>query len=298
MRVLLLGYPLEHSLSPRFQNPAFRELGLQVTYAPHPTTEIDVAAMRALLLSDDVLGANVTVPHKRAIIPALDGLTPLAVQLGAVNTVFRQQRPSGPSIVGDNTDVYGLERDLERHLGAARLGCAVVLGAGGAAAAVLAALARRSDRIALINRTRSHAEDLAALLSHLRNGAHPFEVHEVPHPGEEREAADARQSAIHSADVVIDATAIGLGEAPGTAGYRRGLDTLGALRLDTTLRSAFFYDLKYGATTPFQEIAAALGRRHADGLGMLVLQGARSFERWTGRAAPLKVMAQAAGLVL
>ncbi len=94
MRVLLFGYPLDHSLSPQFQNAAFSALGLNIRYELYPIATFDRQLVRALLESDDVLGANVTVPHKEQAMDVADGLTDSARRVGAVNTFFNLNKDS------------------------------------------------------------------------------------------------------------------------------------------------------------------------------------------------------------
>ena len=149
MRALyvLLGDPVAHSRSPAIHGRAFQLLGIDAVYAPCRVTDVPaaVAALRALRIA----GANVTVPHKQAVVPALDRLDDAARRIGAVNCIVNREGV----LSGHNTDRDGLVRALGRFSGHA-----VVLGAGGSARAVVDAL---RPRVTIVNRTRSRAEQLA-----------------------------------------------------------------------------------------------------------------------------------------
>jgi shikimate dehydrogenase (EC 1.1.1.25) len=141
MRLVLLGYPLAHSLSPAMHNAALAHVGLgDWCYAAWPVEPARLSEAVATLRGDGYSGANVTVPHKAAVIPFLDGLTPVAQAIGAVNTILKRPRASAPSgergggdLIGHNTDAAGWLADLHT-LGVTVTGRPVlVLGAGGAA---------------------------------------------------------------------------------------------------------------------------------------------------------------------
>ncbi|MCX7671385.1 MAG: shikimate dehydrogenase [Anaerolineae bacterium] len=291
----VLGWPVEHSLSPAMHNAAFAALGLDWVYVPlavPPERLADaVRGLRAL----GFVGSNVTLPHKPALAPLMDELTPVAAAIGSVNTVV--VRPDG-SLLGDSTDGYGFMADLQAHgvaigrwtkarmdeaaqpqaAGAAAgrdaaVVCrrALVIGAGGAARAVVYALAAAGAAVAIANRTVASAEALcrmtAAALPQATVSAHPF--------------PDALARLAAEADLVVNTTSLGLhGDADPLpwdpeVPFRPG---------------QVVYDLIYHVRTPFLRLAAAAGARAIAGLGMLVHQGARSFELWTGRPAPVEAM--------
>ncbi|HEX2575493.1 MAG TPA: shikimate dehydrogenase [Aquihabitans sp.] len=261
----VIGSPVAHSRSPRLANAAFAAAGLDWTCVALDVAdgraEAAVAGARALRLG----GLMVTMPHKAAIIPALDRLTPAATALGAVNSVAWE----GGELVGDNTDGPGLVASL-RDEGADPAGCrCVVLGAGGAARSVAWALgAAGAADVAVVNRTAARAEQAAALAGPVgRVGA----------------AAD-----LAGADLLVNATSVGMGA-------REGAD--GPVPVDVAAVGPHLVvvDLVYQPLrTPLLAAAAARGARTVDGLGMLVHQAARTIERWTGVAPDVSVMAAAA----
>ena len=277
-RVLLLGHPIAHSLSPTFQNAAFRALKLPLRYELYPIRDFVPDEVRALLALPEVVGANVTVPHKRGAMSVAEELTPLAEQVGAVNTLYRD--PAEPlRIIGDNTDVSGLHLDLARLIGAERVPTALVLGAGGAARGTVLALARRCSEIIVINRTLAKAQqmlrDLAPHIPAVTATCAPWPTQPQRHEWIDR------------VGIVVDATSMNASPVDS----RR---TLALLELENTADDTLFYDLKYGVGTALGEIAREMNRRFVDGLGMLVFQGAEAFRHWTGRAAPTEVMFAAA----
>ncbi len=148
------GYPLGHSLSPRLHAAALDDCDLQGEYRlyPIPPLPAGTEALQAILSSirqGRLDGLNVTIPHKQAVIPYLDELTPLATRIGAVNTVYRK----GEALVGDNTDVPGFLADLQRQLpGAGIPGSALALGSGGSARAVVYALLSSGWRVTIAAR--------------------------------------------------------------------------------------------------------------------------------------------------
>ena len=281
LRVLLLGYPLSHSLSPTFQNAAFRALNLSHSYELFPRCDFVHQEMRDLLHRMDVVGANVTVPHKRVAVSVADETTPLAKQVGAVNTLYRD--PAEPNkIIGDNTDVQGLHLDLTRLLGERGVETALILGAGGAARGAVLALARRCSEIFVINRTLARAEEM---LRDLAPHIPAVSLSCLSWP-----VRSCRHEWLRRVGLVVDATSRGT-SLESRVGAELGLDSL---HLDATRDDALLYDLKYGAQTALGEVARDLNRWFVDGLGMLVFQGAESFQRWTGRTAPIEVMFAAA----
>lgn len=283
----VMGWPVAHSLSPAMHNAAFAALGLDWVYVPLavPPERLPeaVRGLRAL----GFVGCNATVPHKPALAQLMDELTPVAAAIGSVNTVI--VRPDG-SLLGDSTDGYGFLTDLRAHgvrIGAAAnrpaaeaesrpeaaMVCrrALVIGAGGAARAVVFALAEAGATVAIANRTVAGAAELCrmvmAALPTADVSAHPFP------------AALARLAA--DADLIVNTTSLGLhGDADPLP-----WDPAVSFRCDQVV-----YDLIYNVRTPFLRLAEAAGARAIDGLGMLVHQGARSFELWTGRPAPVEVM--------
>ncbi len=272
----VMGWPVEHSLSPRMHNAAFAALGLDWVYVPFPVRPERLADAVRGLVALGFAGCNATVPHKAALVPLMDELTPIAAATGSVNTIVI--RPDG-SLLGDSTDGHGFLMDLRAHgveigpsanqhgddpstiaspghsVAAPPRHRVLVIGAGGAARAVVYALAEAGARVAVVNRTVAHAEALwEAELS-----AHPFPA---ALPGL---AADAR--------LIVNTTSLGLhGDAD-------------PLPWDPEIPfwpDQVVYDLIYHVRTPFLRLAEAAGAHAIDGLGMLVYQGARSAALWTG----------------
>jgi len=274
----VLGDPIEHSLSPAMHNAAFAALGLPYVYLRYrvPAARLPEALREARLLRFG--GLNLTIPLKEVAIPFLDGLTPEARRIGAVNTILVRR---GGRLVGDNTDGRGFLRALGR---AVRVpGASVILvGAGGSARAVGTALATAGcARIAIANRTPARAEELARQLVEL---GRPLAV--AVHPL----AALRDPAVLAGARLVVNTTPLGL------AGR-----TL-AVRHAATPPSCCFVDLGYGRRpSPWVVAARRAGRPATDGAAMLLHQGALALEAWLRRPAPLAAMAsalRAAGLAL
>src|SRR5579875_1135095 len=165
-RVGLIGDPVAHSRSPEMQNAAFEELGIDARYELWPTPADGLPARIALLRSPDVLGANVTIPHKLTVMSLLDEIAPSAETVGAVNTIVKR----AGRLIGHNTDADGLAAAL-REIGWDAPEQAMVLGAGGAARAALVALHQLGTRaIRVLARDSASAERLAAAMSRHMTG--------------------------------------------------------------------------------------------------------------------------------
>jgi shikimate dehydrogenase len=259
----VLGWPLDHTLSPVIHNAAFRSAGLDWVYLswPVPPNSLEAAVMGLRALG--ATGANVTMPHKQPVIDFLDELSDEANDLGAVNTIHRR----GQRLTGHNTDVTGFREFLAQDAGVEAEGrTAVVLGAGGAARAVVKALASLGAGEILIDaRDRTRGEAVA----------------QIGGPT----AAMARDvgGAITRADLVVNATPVGMDgksdPVPGVS-FRPGQTMV---------------DLVYlPPTTPLMRRARSEGAEVWGGLGMLVRQAAESFVIWTGRQPSLETMSAAA----
>lgn len=269
-RLALLAHPAGHSVSPAMQQAALDALGLRATYEALDVPPDALAAAVAALRSEPWWGANVSVPHKEAVVPLLDALRPTARRLGAVNTIVRE----GDRLVGENTDLAGFARALDA-LGAFGDGAtAVVLGAGGAARAVVAALRDRGVRVAVANRSLARAEALVAELG--AGGARVLAAGEV-------------EAAVRGADLLVQTTTVGMAGGPPGSPLPDGV----------LPRAGAVVDLVYRpARTPLLRAAAAAGLAVQNGLPMLVWQGAAAFEAWTGRTAPADAMGRAAEAAL
>ena len=257
----VLGWPLEHTLSPVIHNAAFRALGLDWAYFAWPVEPSLIGdAVRGLRALGSA-GANVTMPHKEAVIEHLDALEGDAQATGAVNTIENRNG----TLIGHNTDVSGFRAMLVQDIGLSVSGKrAVVLGAGGAARAVVKALHDDGADVGVVARRVELAERLRE----------EIDV-EVIAWSDSLEAA-------RTADLVVNATPLGMhGEDP--------LPTC-SFNADQTI-----VDLVYNPpVTPLVERARAAGADSWGGLGMLVHQAAASFRIWTGQEPPIEMMSAAA----
>lgn len=274
-QVGIIGYPLGHTLSPVFQQAAFDFYGLDVRYQVWETEPSRLAEAVVGLRRPEVLGANVTIPFKQAVMPLLDEVDSLARQIGAVNTVVNQEG----RLVGHNTDAEGFLRALRREAEFDPAECrAVLLGAGGAARAVAFALAQAGAKwLDIVNRTEDRAR---ALAQELRD-AFPCQVEGLPWS----EAVLRR--ALAEAELVVNCTSIGMRHSA-TEGQSPVRSALLFSRL-------LVYDLVYNPPlTPLLQEAERASARTLGGLPMLVYQGAAAFELWTGRRAPVELMMETA----
>lgn len=265
LRFAVLGHPVSHSLSPAMHRAALSWLGM-----PHRYDAIDVPDRAALervlddLRAGRLAGANVTMPHKRAALALADDVDPSAASAGAANTlVVREGR-----VRAHNTDVPGLADDL-RAEGLASIDVAFVIGAGGAAAAAVAAC-RSLGATRVVATSRRWADPAAMARADLPG------VEEMAWPGEEG-PSPALVEAFAAADVIVQSTSAGMrGADPG--------EPLAALvPWERLRRDVVVYDLVYDpSVTPIVAAARARGLRAQSGLGMLARQGARSLGLWLG----------------
>lgn len=272
-RVGLLGWPVEHSLSPAMHNAAFAHLGLDWVYLPLPVNPGDVQAALKGLAALNFVGVNVTVPHKQAVIRYLDELSDAARITGAVNTIHLKEG----KFWGYNTDAVGFLNSLIEancHPKGLRI---AVLGAGGAARAVVFALARaEAESVTVLNRT---AERAAFLIDDL---AEVFPDSRLSFSALTDEALSSLDGHV---DLVVNTTSVGM--SPNVEGNPWPSAV-------PTPPKVTFCDLVYNPLeTRFLAQARASGISTIDGLGMLVHQGAYAFELWTGHAPSIEIMRQA-----
>ncbi len=287
-RAVLLAHPAGHSLSPVLHDAAFAELGIDARYEAWDVPPERLADAVARLRGDAFLGANVTVPHKRAVASHLDAVRPRAEAMGAVNLIVRE----GARLVGDNVDAVGLARSLAEAGVEPRGRPLVVIGAGGAArAAAWAGLEGGATSLAIHNRSAGPATTLA----HDVARAFPEADVTVRVGGDDGPTAPDRDpwDAVAEADrapVVVQATSLGM-ERDGAPDPRTPVPPAAWAALAARHPDAVAVDLVYRPRrTPFLRDAAAAGLATVDGLGMLLHQGAAAFEAWTGRTAPVHVM--------
>lgn len=272
----LLGWPVEHSLSPAMHNAAFQALDLNWRYVALPVVPgCEDAAVRGLAALG-FRGANVTVPHKTAVACSLDRLTDEARVLGAVNTLSIEPGDEGePVLVGHNTDHRGLVDALIRFGFDPQGKTVVVVGSGGAArAAVYGLLLAGARHITVLGRSLPRAE---CLVRDLEDGGDQLTAEVLT-------AETLVETATHSA-LLVHATPVGMGS-----------NAMQSVWPDSVRFPAetLAYDLVYvPRKTRLLQQATASGAPCLGGLDMLVGQGARAFKLWTGHEAPVDVMTRA-----
>ncbi len=264
----IIGHPVGHSLSPVFQQAAFAHCGLDVRYERWDTPAEGLAARVNSLRGEGMLGANVTIPHKEAVMPFLDEPGGLSARVGAVNTIVKRDG----RLFGFNTDGPGFVAALKNEAGFDPAGKALLLlGAGGAARGIAFALGEaKVGRVSVWNRSADRAYRLLAELT----------------------AAGVRadwQAAPEAwgYDCIVNCTSVGM-EGGGSEGQS-------PCDFANAAEHALAVDIVYKPeVTPFLRAAKARGLRTLGGLPMLIYQGALAFELWTGLAAPVDVMFEAA----
>ena len=266
---------MAHSRSPAMHNAAFRALKLNYHYLPFAIKPAGLADAVKAIRALDMAGVNLTIPHKERVLPYLDGLSAEARRIGAVNTVVNHRG----RLIGHNTDGRGFLLALRAAWGLSMRGRGVcLLGAGGAARAVAVALVRAGvGRLVIANRSVDRAERLARAIGG-RGARSSVRVRAIPLS----DAALRRAAA--DCDCLVNATAVGLNRRDPRLASR-------------AVVACFPYvcDLIYQpASTPLLRDATAAGSHAINGLGMLVYQGALSFQLWTGRRPPVHVMERAA----
>jgi shikimate dehydrogenase len=266
----IFGDPIVHTRSPAMQNAAFRARHLPYIYVPLLVHPPDLRKAVQAIRAYNLVGVNVTVPHKERIVRYLDALSAEANLCGAVNTVVNREG----MLFGDNTDGRGFLVSLQERGFSPHRREVVIVGAGGSTRAVLVSLIRAgSERITIANRTLAKAQSLVRAYRAL--GKTQLEAVSL----------DTLQDPLllKNATLVINCTSVGL----------RGEPFL-PLTFSATPRSCLFYDLLYRPElTSFLQQARTARRPGVDGRRMLLHQGALAFSLWTRQPAPLEVMARA-----
>ena len=283
----LIGFPLDHSLSPAIHAAALRALDLDGEYRLYPVPPLPPGAAvmedhLEMLRQGDLVGLNVTIPHKQSILPLLDALTPTAQAIGAVNTIYYHD----DLLWGDNTDAAGFMADL-KYLGwsfpAAENPHALILGSGGSARAVSYALLQNGWSLTMAARRQDQAQDLVQNIQKFSRLS--------PNQGD-----DNQLTAIHldsrslidldpSPRLIINTTPLGMSPFQDESPWPEAVPFPS---------QAAVYDLVYNPPET-QLLSSARKARMlvANGLGMLVEQAALSFEIWTGFTPPRDVMREA-----
>jgi shikimate dehydrogenase len=265
----IIGCPVKHSLSPLMQNAAFKALGISAEYKLFPLEEKGLEQFLKGLARENILGLNVTVPYKEKVIPFLNSVSGQARLIGAVNTI----KVGDSRLEGFNTDAEGFLRHLTQDLKFLPRGRNIaILGAGGAARAVAVSLSAEAPKsIAIYDIKKNKAQDLTA---HLKENFKRIDY---------ILAASPEGLKIELCDLLVNATPLGMKENDPLP--------IGEKFLHAKL---LVYDLVYNpAQTQLLKLAKGKGAAISNGLGMLLYQGARSFEIWTGKEAPLEVMRNA-----
>jgi len=272
----LIGWPVAHSLSPVMHNAAFEALGLNWAYVPLPVLPGQIESAVRGLVALGFRGANVTVPHKQAVIPTLDFLAPDVREFGAVNTLVVKGNDAKATVGGYNTDYQGFIGALVRDGFDPEGKSIVVVGTGGAGRAVVFGLLQAGGKdVLVLDLVSQKAEELVTDLE----GARPSRLHMLPLT-EETLVESAR-----AADLLVNATPVGMWPNVGDSIWPDGVP------IPTHLAVS---DLVYNPlSTRLLEQTRTSGAHPIGGLEMLVGQGTLAFERWTGKPAPIEVMRSA-----
>lgn len=273
LRLAVIGHPVKHSLSPIMQILAAREAGYgdgEFAY-----DKIDVPPQELSRFMDEfrngpLSGLNVTIPHKLAVMEFLDEIDPQAQAIGAVNVIVKERG----LLAGYNTDAYGLMKSIKAvgEMESAAGKNVFVYGAGGAArAAVSGFCVEKAASLIVANRTRERAEELISRL-------------QVESCSTRVIGFDDRKTLVESvagADIIVNATSVGMAGGSAHGGIPPGVE---GLREGQVVVDIVYHPLE----TEFLAEARARGARTVDGLWMLIYQGAKAFEMWTGRAFPVE----------
>jgi shikimate dehydrogenase len=304
----LIGWPVEHSRSPAMHNAAFAALGLDWRYILLPTPPDQIEAVVARIRSGELQGANVTIPHKQAVMPLLDEIDPAAQAVGAVNTIVKQSA----RLIGFNTDTLGFKRSLiETGVEVNDQPCAV-LGAGGSARAVVYVLRELGAHVTVYARDVAKAQ---AMLNSLTVPSLSIECHSEARSAEEslpligNPVDDHGDSSLPAKRVAQNDTIDRVSQLTQLS----DIDPTTSLIVNTTPvglspnadaslwsddvpfpKQVLIFDLLNNPTiTRLMKQAAQAGLRAVNGWDMLVYQGAAAFEKWTGVEPPVDVMKQA-----
>ncbi|MEZ0323213.1 MAG: shikimate dehydrogenase [Hydrogenothermaceae bacterium] len=267
----IFGYPVKHSKSPTFQTESFRYLGINAVYVPFEVKPGNLKQATESLKILNIKGINVTIPHKEEIIKHLDELSPEAKIIGAVNTV----KNIDGYLIGYNTDAYGFIEGL-KEITNIEGKTALVIGAGGASRSVIYGLLQENvSKIYLANRTLQRAVEIVDDFGkHYRIMDKIISVINL----------QQIEKFLESVDIVINTTSVGLKD-----------DDKPLFDYDRLQEKQIVVDIIYRETTLLKK-AKEKGCKYQDGIPMLIYQGAKSFEIWTGQKAPIEVMKKSLGI--
>jgi shikimate dehydrogenase len=271
----LIGFPIKHSFSPIIHQAALRYCNLAGSYSLFPILPSDQSGLKELLArvrDREITGLNVTIPYKEIVIPLLDELTPTAITIGAVNTIYSQNG----KLVGANTDAAGFIKDLvdfttREMLIFKKNKSVLVLGGGGSARAIVYALLDDDWKVILATRQSDQADKLIDQLSN-----HRYQIANIEFQDK------AIQSINPPPDLIINTTPLGMSPDIENSPWPGNLPFP---------PEAAVYDLVYNPpVTKLVHQAKEAGLPAITGLGMLVEQAAKAFELWTGRLVPREVL--------
>lgn len=265
----VMGHPINHSFSPAIHNAALNAAGLDYAYLPLEVPAESLANTLKWIRTLNFRGFNVTIPHKNKILPLLDEVTEEAEKVGAVNTVVRENK----RLIGYNTDIIGFIAGLKEANFIAEGKNAVILGAGGAARAVISGLIKEKIKnIAIIARNVEKAETLAKDFDSFKNiVCNDFSSEEY-------------KTAQKDADIIINTTPLGM--FPNT-------DAMPSVDFSLVKKTALIYDVIYTPEeTKLLKEAKANDLKIINGETMLVAQGAAAFKLWTGEEPNIDLMKQ------
>ncbi|NQU68554.1 MAG: shikimate dehydrogenase [Candidatus Marinimicrobia bacterium] len=253
----VIGNPVDHSLSPQLHKNVFDQLGIDAEYTKMKCPESDLSAMMERLRSGEWDGLNITIPHKQKIIPLLDKLNPRAHSIGSVNCVTNDNG----ALIGYNTDWFGFSMSLKLNQISVQGHSCVVIGAGGAAYAIVYALLREgANSIAVANRSHANSEKLVEKLSVIQNDCL---LHSIPF--------EQLNVAMNSASIIVNTTPVGMGSNP---------DEIPAPKTAIT-SSQILIDIIYSPMkTEFLKFGERIGAKIINGLDMFIYQGLASLDIW------------------
>ena len=254
----IFGYPIEHTLSPLMHNTAFEDLGLDNCYVPFMVTPDDLTYAVQSVKALNMLGVNITVPHKENVLPLLDNIDKEAAFIGAVNTITNVNG----KLTGYNTDGRGFMSSLDEEGVSVEGKDVLIIGTGGACRAVSYYVSEKASELSLFDIDKQKAEKLANDLKEIRNNIHLLETIE-----------DAGKP-----DIIINATPLGMKS-----------DDPSPIDPGFITSDMIVYDLVYKTTTLLKE-ADSKGAKAINGSGMLLWQAVLSFELWTGVMPPVDLM--------
>ncbi|NPA53335.1 MAG: shikimate dehydrogenase [Aquificae bacterium] len=266
----ILGYPVKHSKSPMFQTAAFEALGINAVYVPFHVKPEDLKKAIDGIKALSIKGVNITVPHKEEVIKYVNEVSEEVKYIGAANTI----KNIDGYLKAYNTDAYGFIRGLKELLQKAKKEIYelkfLVIGAGGASRAVVYGLLKEgAQKIYIANRTKERVEklikDFSSLNKFVKEIITPISLSEI-------------DKFLDKTDVIINTTSVGLKE-----------EDKPLFRYENLKKEHIVIDIIYKKTLLLKE-AEKKGCLWQDGLPMLLYQGAKSFEIWTGKEAPIKIM--------